>query len=262
MSNISSVFNRLQQKAGESFLKADKTLPQAETAELLAQLDKMKPWCNQIISAVEQYVDVTAATKVIDVFAKNKEKTTSSDKVSTAFKTVGEEATGFPIMSAYLTTSASAHARMAEAKKQFNENVSQNFLKVLKDFVNIDLAAALKQKDEMEKARLDLDSAKTKLKNAKTEENKAKFEAEVQKFQATYNREQGETTTMLRDTHDAFEKLKDTFKHLNAVISTTIRFLLIVTTNNVFNLSFSLSHACMKPPPHFFAIVLWVSFCS
>uniref|UniRef100_A0A0X3PH85 BAR domain-containing protein n=1 Tax=Schistocephalus solidus TaxID=70667 RepID=A0A0X3PH85_SCHSO len=216
MSNIGTVFNRLSQKAGESFTKSEKTAPQAETAALLAQLDKMKPWCNQMIAAVEQFIDVTAATKVVDVFAKNKEKTTPADKITTAFKTVGEEATGFPKMSAYLTSSAAAHAHMAEAKKKFNENVNQNFLQILKDFVNKDLADALRQKNEMEKARLDLDSAKNKLKNAKTEENKAKFKAEVEKFQATYDREQDETTVMLRDTHNAFEKLKDAFKQFAA----------------------------------------------
>ncbi|VDL89235.1 unnamed protein product [Schistocephalus solidus] len=138
----------------------------------------MKPWCNQMIAAVEQFIDVTAG--------------------------------------AYLTSSAAAHAHMAEAKKKFNENVNQNFLQILKDFVNKDLADALRQKNEMEKARLDLDSAKNKLKNAKTEENKAKFKAEVEKFQATYDREQDETTVMLRDTHNAFEKLKDAFKQFAA----------------------------------------------
>ncbi|VDK77427.1 unnamed protein product [Dibothriocephalus latus] len=216
MSNIGTVFNRLQQKAGETLTKSEKTAPQAETAELLAQLDKMKPWCNQVIAAVEQFVDVTAATKVVDVFKKNSEKKTQADKITTAFRTVGEEATGFPKMSGYLTAAAAAHERMATAKKTFNDNVTKNFLDVLKEFINEDLAEALKQKDEMEKARLDLDSAKTKLKNAKTEENKAKWEADVQKYQATYNKEQGETTTMLRKTHDAFENLKDTFKQFAA----------------------------------------------
>ncbi|VDK77426.1 unnamed protein product [Dibothriocephalus latus] len=216
MSDINTVFNRITQKAGETLANKEKTAPQAETAELLAQLDKMKPWCNQMISAVEQFIDVTAATKVVDVFKKNNEKKTQADKINTAFRTVGEEATGFPKMSAYLVESAAAHDRMAAAKKTFNENVTKGLLQVLKDFRDKDLVDALRQKDEMEKARLDLDSAKAKLKSVKSEENKAKWQAEVSKFQATYNKEQGETTTMLRETHDAFEGLREHFKQFAA----------------------------------------------
>ncbi|KAM7538620.1 hypothetical protein Aperf_G00000057223 [Anoplocephala perfoliata] len=216
-SDVHKIFNRFTQRAGELVNKSEKTSYPQHTSELIDLIDQINPWLRKIIAATEEFVDINLATKMADVFQRNKEKTNTTDRLGAALETVAEQsekcAPGFAAM---LREAAGVHSRMAEARKAFNEEVNQTFIEDLKQFQVTVLADALKAKTTLEHCRLDLDSRKSKLKSAKTPELKGKYEAEVQKAEAEFEKTH-------RESVEIFEKTCQELDNLNVQLLDLIR---------------------------------------
>ncbi|KAM7539459.1 hypothetical protein Aperf_G00000057241 [Anoplocephala perfoliata] len=207
--NITKTFNRLAQRAGELVIKGEKTSFPPRTAELIEQIDQMRPWITKIVSATEEYIDINIASKVVEAFhQKNKERTTTTDKLGTAMELVASQSiNAAPHLSKMLHDAAEVHQRMATARKAFNNEVDQNFIRDLRYFLNHNLAEAHKAKMKLEDSRLDLDSAKNKLKNAKDDEQRAKWEGEIRRDEAEFDRVQKAAILLFEQTCEEFDQL-------------------------------------------------------
>lgn len=205
---VTKFFNRFAQRAGELVNMNERTNYPAHTNELIEQIDQIGSCLKKIISATEEYVDINFATKVADVIQKNKEKTTTTDRLGTALEEAAlHSESAAPNFAEMLRKAADVHARMAEARKNFNEEVNRTFIEDLKTFQSSILADAFKAKSALEDARLDLDSCKSKLKSAKDAEAKAKQEADVA-------REEAEFDKIHKESVEAFEKARDEYDKL------------------------------------------------
>jgi len=210
--------NRLTQKAGESFLKGDKTPYDTATDELRLQIDKLKPWLTQLISTCESFIDISAATKIVDTLQKGKEKMTATDRLGSTMATVAGDCNPCAAkMSSALHTASMAHSSMGVARKTFNDGVLQNYVEALRNFSNTDVTKAVAAKNELERARLDLDSHKNKMKNSKTDEAKAKEQVEVNKFEAEFSRIHQEAVATMK------QCLVD-FDNMGSHVTTLIQF--------------------------------------
>lgn len=206
--DVSKTFNRLTQRANELVNKNEKTLYPQQTTDLINGIDNMKTWLTKIITATEEFVDINMASKVQDVFQKNKEKTTTTDKLGVALEAVATQSNhAAPQLSKMLTEAAEVHQRMATARKEFNKEVNTTFIEDLKNFMNTTLADAQKAKNKLEEVRLDLDSDRAKLKSAKSAEQKAKWEAEVSKEEHNFDEVHKEAVTIFTKTCKEFDGL-------------------------------------------------------
>ncbi|KAM3182525.1 hypothetical protein ACTXT7_012193 [Hymenolepis weldensis] len=215
--DITKTFNRLTQLAGELVKKSDKTPYSPRTAELLEHVDQLKPCLTKLISATEEFVDINMISKVADVLAKNKEVSTSTDKLASAMEELANKfKLAAPQFSKMSNEAAELHQRMAAARRSFDNEIDKNFIEVLKNFVNNDLAEVHKAKKRLEDSRLDLDSSKNKLKNAKNDEQKTKWENEVRHNTQTFERVQSESCAI-------FERALKDFDQLSGRLESLIR---------------------------------------
>ncbi|KAM7539021.1 hypothetical protein Aperf_G00000057253 [Anoplocephala perfoliata] len=208
MPEFAKTFSRFTQRAGELVNINEKTNYPPQTEKLIEQIDQMKPWVNRIITATEEFVEITIATKVVDTFQKNRERTNTSDRLSDAFDRVAKESENVaPNLCKMLKEAANMHLQMATAKKSFNDEVQKTFIEDLKAFLNGPHADAIKAKTRLQECRLDMDSDKAKLKSAKDNEQKAKWEAEVRRDEAEYDKIHSEAVAIFQKTAQEFDEL-------------------------------------------------------
>lgn len=212
---VTKFFNRFAQRAGELVNMNERTNYPPHTKELIEQIDQMGTCLKKIITATEEYVDISFATKVADAIQKNKEKITTTDRLGTALEDAAfHSESAAPNFAEMLRKAANVHARMAEVRKSFNEEVNRTFIEDLKTFQSSILADAIKAKSVLEDARLDLDSCKSKLKNAKDAETKAKYEADVSREESEFDKTHKESVQVFEKARDEYDKLGIQLKDL------------------------------------------------
>uniref|UniRef100_A0A5K3FLR6 BAR domain-containing protein n=2 Tax=Mesocestoides corti TaxID=53468 RepID=A0A5K3FLR6_MESCO len=205
--SFGKAFNRLTQAAGELVNIGDKTQYPSRTVELINQIDQMKTWLNKLITATEQYVDITVATKMVETFQKNKEKTTTSDRLGAVMEEVATQSKECaPKLSQMLLNASDVQKGLATAKKNFNTEINTTYIDDLKSFLNNEVKEAQKAKSRLEEARLDLDSNKNRLKNTKSAEQKAKLEAEMRKDEAEFDKVHKEAVAIFEETCRKFDE--------------------------------------------------------
>nr|AEF14021.1 p27 [Taenia solium] len=195
-------------RAGE--LVINEKTPYATDFGSYPEIDQMKAWLSKIITATEEFVDINIASKAVDACRRNKEKTTSTDKLGTALEQVASQSEkAAPQLSKMLMEAADVHQRMATAQKEvLNSEVNTTFIERFeRNFINTTLSEAQKAKAKLEEVRLDLDSDKSKLKSAKTAEQKAKWEAEVRKDETDFDRVHQESLAIFEKTCKEFDGL-------------------------------------------------------
>lgn len=212
---VTKFFNRFAQRAGELVNMNERTNYPPHTKELIEQIDQMGSCLKKIITATEEYVDISFATKVADVIQKNKEKTTTTDRLGTALEDAAlHSENAAPNFAEMLRKAADVHTRMAEVRKTFNQEVNRTFIEDLKTFQTSILADAFKARSALEDARLDLDSCKSKLKNAKDADTKTKYEAEASKQEAEFEKIHKESVEVFEKTRNEYDKLGVQLKDL------------------------------------------------
>nr|CUU99566.1 hypothetical transcript [Hymenolepis microstoma] len=185
------------------------------TKELIEQIDQMGSCLKKLITATEDYVGISFATKVAGAIQKNKEKITTTDRLGAALEDAAiHSERAAPNFAEMLRKAADVHTQMAEVRKTFNEEVNRTFIEDLKTFQSSTLADAYKAKSALEDARLDLDSYKSKLKNAKDADIKAKCEADVSTEEAEFDKTHKESVEVFEKARDEYGKLGVQLKDL------------------------------------------------
>jgi endophilin-B len=200
-SGAGTLFNRAKQYTEEKLGQAEKTDFDAPFEMLLDRAEKTKNWTEKILKQTETVLTPNPSARVEEfvyekVQGSKPQRMLENDVLGQHMIDAGNDFGPGTSYGSALVKCGQTQQKLGQAKRDFIQATTNNFLQQLKAFLDTDVKTLQKERKTLETLRLDLDAAKAKLRRCKAPAGKVSAEAEVRVAQAEFDR-QVEVTRLL-----------------------------------------------------------------
>lgn len=209
--------NRVVQMTQENLGNVEKTQYDADVENLMELTDATQKWTQKLVEHMEAYLQPNPALRMEEFLADKLEKKVDrskpADDLGNTMQSASQEIGTNSGYGDALQQVGRAHNRLANAEKQFIVNVTEKFLKPLKEFLATDMHTIQKERSILENCRLDLDCAKNKLRKVMTDASKKANDEAVKKAENELHNVQAVFTKQLESTRLLMEGIRAAHAH-------------------------------------------------
>ncbi|ESO00997.1 hypothetical protein HELRODRAFT_112842 [Helobdella robusta] len=209
-SGAGTLINKARQMTSETLGYAEVTEYDPNLVALITKADKIKVWTERIIKEAEAFLQPNQAARVEDYLseklqAQKSNRPTEYESFAQVLLEASIDLGDTTPYGATLNKFGAAQTKIAEEFKNFTQKAREDFVKPMKNFLDVNMAYALKEKKNLEDLRLKLDIVKSKMKKLTSSGKEpdpndlAKVEDELKVAQTAFDEQSAATTQVMEN---------------------------------------------------------------